>query len=123
MGILEFTTIKIIFLYVIFAISAVYQITLFITLVRRRKEINFLSAIKRDGRISKAGLFFFILMLIITYQALFLDEITSGLIELMAIIVGGDLGAKYLGDKKEIDLERVKKTKGFDLSVEEIRDL
>lgn len=122
---LEFATIKIVFLYVIFFISILYQVILFGSLIRHRKDVDFLSAIIRNGNISKAGIFFFVLMLIITYQALFLDEITAGLIELMGIIVLGDLGAKYVANKKIIDLEKVKKTRDCDveLSSDEFKNL
>lgn len=94
-------------------------------MIIKRKELNFLSAIQRDGKISKAGIFFFILMLMITYQALFLDKITVELVELMIIIVGGDLGAKYLGNKQKVDLEKVKRLgdSEYKLTNDEIKNL
>ena len=107
MGILEFEMVKVIFLYAIFAISALYQIILVITLFQKRKTVDFLSAIKRDGKVSKAGIFFFVLMLIITYQALFADRVLFELVELMFIIVGADLGATYLWNKKALSSEKL----------------
>lgn len=123
---LDFELAKVVFLSIIFIVSILYQIVLFFALYKKRKELNFLSAIKRDGNISKSGLFFFILMLIITYQSLFLDGITPGLVELMGIIVAGDLGATWVNDRKHISLERIKKTrdnKDVELSSDEFKDL
>lgn len=122
MILLELSVLKTIFLYLIFLISGLYQIILIITMIRKRHTIDFLSAIRREGNLSKAGIFFFILMLVIVYQALFLDDITSGLVELMGLIIAGDVGANYINNKKYVDLEKIKKTKQ-ELSCEEFKNL
>ena len=99
-NILHDQTIKIVFLGIIVFIAFALQCSLLYSLFKKRKEIDFLSCIKRDGRISKAGLFFFVLMGIIAYQALFADNIDSKLVDLMALIIGGDLGATWLSNNK-----------------------
>lgn len=102
MFIMDLSVAKVVFLYFIFCICIIYQILLIITMYKKRHEIDILSAVKRDNRISKAGLFFMVLMLIITYQSLFLDEITTGLVELMLIVISGDLGAKAIDNYTKI---------------------
>lgn len=119
---LEFQLLKTIFLYMIFSISVIYQVILFISMIKNRRKIDFLSVIKREGSISKAGIFFFVLMAVIVYQALFLDQITPGLVELMGLIIAGDVGARYVSDKKHIELEKIKKT-NYNMSSDEFKDL
>ena len=103
-----------------------------ISMFLNRKDINFLDTIKRDGRISKSGIFFFVLMSVIIYQALFLGDVTAGLIELMVIIVAGDVGTNWVNNKKHVDLERirqsskmekVKKTNDIEMSSDDFKDL
>jgi len=130
--IFDLELIKTIFLYVIFFVSVFYQLVLMISMFLHRKDINFLDTIKRDGRISKSGIFFFVLMSVIIYQALFLGDVTAGLIELMVIIVAGDVGTNWVNNKKHVDLERirqsskmekVKKTNDVEMSSDDFKDL
>lgn len=90
-------------------ISFILQCALIFSLIRKQKEIDFLSCIKRDNRISKAGLFFFVLMGIIAYQALFTENVDMKLVELMALIIGGDLGATWLSNNRHRDEMRRKR--------------
>lgn len=90
---------------------------------KNRKSLDFLSTIKRGDRISKASIFFFILMSIIIYQALFLGDISVGLIELMGIIIAGDLGGSWIKNQRELHLEKIKKTNDNDMSNDDIKNL
>jgi len=95
----EFLTLEVIknvLLGFIFIIAILFQLFLFFDLFRHRKEVHFVSAVLRpeDGTISKGGVAFFIIILIIIYQALFMKTITPGLVELMGVIIGGDVAGK-----------------------------
>ena len=96
-------TFKGILLGLVVFISFALQCALLISLYRNRGTINFLSCIKRGNRVSKAGLFFFVLMGIIAYQGVFKDQVDINLVALMVSIIGGDLGATWLKNKKELD--------------------
>lgn len=107
----NFFFIKEILLFVIFIVSVLYQAILFFSLWKHRRCINFTSAvIKPDGTVSKSGIMFFILMIVIIYQSLFVGTITAGLIELMLIIVGADVGGKFVDNYKNIEMQKIKKT-------------
>ena len=68
-------------------------------------------------------------MSIIIYQALFLGDVTLGLVELMALIIAGDVGTNWVNNKKHVDLERirklekVRKTNDIEMSSEDFKDL
>lgn len=99
-------TFKGILLGLVVFISFALQCALLISLYRNRKTIDFLSCIKRGERVSKAGLFFFVLMGIIAYQGVFKEQVDVNLVALMVSIIGGDLGATYLKNKKELEESR-----------------
>lgn len=109
----SFLTIEIvqnIFLAFILILSFIYQVALLVSLFRHRHEISLISAIKRDDRISKAGIFFLVLMSIIVYQALFIPTgVQNDLVYLMGIIVCGDVGAKYVSNHHNIELKKIQK--------------
>lgn len=106
----------------ILILSLLYIVVLIFSVVSNKHKIDFLSTIKRDGRISKAGIFFFIVMLIIIYQALFLPAISPELTQLMLYIIGGDVGASFVSKYGKIEATRIRKTTEK-LSSDEFKDL
>ncbi len=58
--------IKTCFLGFILFIAFIYQVALLVTLFLKRDQISLVSAIKRGDRLSKAGIFFFVLKIINT---------------------------------------------------------
>lgn len=106
----------------ILILSLLYIVVLICSVIMNKKKIDFLSTIKRDGRISKAGIFFFIVMLIIIYQALFLPSISPELTTLMLYIIGGDVGASFVSNYKKIEIGKIKKT-SEKLSSDDFKDL
>lgn len=103
--------VKNIFLAFILLLSFIYQIALLISLFRNRHDISLISAIKRGDKLSKAGIFFMVLMSIIVYQALFVSTgVQTDLVYLMGIIVCGDVGAKYVSNQHNIELKKIQKT-------------
>ena len=111
------------FLGFILFIAFIYQITLLFSLFLHRDQYSLISAIKREDRLSKAGIFFFILMSIIVYQSLFVPTgVQPDLVYLMGIIVCGDVGAKYVYNKRTIELERIKKA-NIEMKPEDFNDL
>jgi hypothetical protein len=103
--------VKNIFLAFILLLSFIYQVALLISLFRNRHDISLISAIKRGDKLSKAGIFFMVLMSIIVYQALFVSTgVQTDLVYLMGIIVCGDVGAKYVSNQHNIELKKIQKT-------------
>ena len=107
---LTIEVVKNIFLAFILLLSFIYQVALLVSLFRHRDEISLISAVKRGDRLSKAGIFFMVLMSIIVYQALFVPTgVQNDLVYLMGIIVCGDVGAKYVSNKHNIELKKIQK--------------
>ena len=103
--------VKIVFLGFILVIAFIYQLTLLVSLFRHRHEISLISAIKRGERLSKAGIFFFILMSIIVYEALFVSTgVQADLVYLMGMIICGDVGAKWVNSYQHVELKKIQKT-------------
>lgn len=106
--------ILILFLYVILCIVSLYK---------NRNSINFTSAIVNlDGKISKSGILFLFLTLVVIYQALFSLPITDGLLEILAILAFKDAGIEIANKWERVQLHRVKKTKET-LDLNEFKDL
>lgn len=60
---------KTIYLGLICLILLIYALILFITLIKNRKKINFLTPISHaDGRLSKSAILFFMLTIVVIYQ-------------------------------------------------------
>ena len=115
--------VKNIFLAFILLLSFIYQVALLVSLFRHRDEISLISAIKRGDRLSKAGIFFMVLMSIIVYQALFVPTgVQNDLVYLMGIIVCGDVGAKYVSNKHNIELKKIQKA-DQEMSPDDFKDL
>lgn len=108
---LEIVLSKDVLLGILFFIVIVYQLLFVFVLLKNRNTINFVSAFtKPDGTISKSSIFFFILMQIIIYQSLFMGKITEGLVELMGVIIAGDIGQKVVDHYKDIQITKIQKT-------------
>ncbi len=66
------------------------------------KKFNLYGLILRDnGRISKVGIAFVLLMICLVYQVLFKEEISFHLVELLGIIFGAEVGVKYIATKEK----------------------
>lgn len=128
------------FLALIILILLIYFLTLACSLIKNRRNINFLQPILNSkGTLSKSSLLFLFLTLIISYQALFIGEVTSGLIEILAVLALKDAGIncynrwssvqdnKTTSDEKvnmeKIRLESTKTTKNVKMKPEEFNDL
>ena len=126
----SFLTIEVIqncFLGFILFIAFIYQVALLATLIKNKDQVSLVSAIKRGDRLSKAGIFFFILMSIIVYQALFFPNgVQIDLVYLMGMIICGDVGAKWVSNYRNIELHKIKKTQNDEncqLSPDDFKDL
>ena len=115
--------VKIVFLGFILVIAFIYQLTLLISLFRHRHEISLISAIKREDRLSKAGIFFFVLMSIIVYQALFVSAgVQADLVYLMGMIICGDVGAKWVHRYQKVEMKKIQKA-DQEMSPDDFKDL
>ena len=121
---LSIEVVKTCFLGFILFIAFIYQVALLVTLFIKRDQISLVSAIKRGDRLSKAGIFFFVLMSIIVYQALFLPTgVQIDLVYLMGVVIGGDVMAKGISNYRNIELQRIKKTNDEEFSPDDFKDL
>lgn len=87
----------------LFFILCLITIILFIfsiSVYRNRDKICFYSlAVRKDGSISKVGIAYILLLLLITYQVFSGVEISSYLVELLGIIFAAELGKQYVDNK------------------------
>lgn len=87
----------------LFFILCLITIILFIfsiSVYRNRDKICFYSlAVRKDGSISKVGIAYMLLLLLITYQVFSGVEISSYLVELLGIIFAAELGKQYVDNK------------------------
>lgn len=74
--------------------------TFFISLYNNRKKVKFYSLIAREnGRISKVGIAFIFLLLLLIYQVISGIEVSTYLVELLGVIFAAEIGTKYVDGK------------------------
>lgn len=70
----------------------------FFSIYKNRQKVSFYQMITReDGRISKVGISFIFVQMLIIYQVVTGTHLDSYLVELLAVIFGAELGTKYVG--------------------------
>lgn len=112
------------FIVLILLTVLIYFCVLLYSVIRHHASINFLSPIvHEDGKISKSGLLFFILTLIISYQALFVSEVTPGLIEILAALALKDAGVEVASKWQHVQLQKIKTTRDVSLKPDDFKDL
>ena len=100
-----------------------YVLLCIIGLYKNRDNVNFASTIvNNDGKISKSGVLFLFLTLVVIYQSLFGLPITDGLLEILAVLAFKDAGVEIANKWERVQLHRVKKTKET-LDLNEFKDL
>lgn len=80
----------------------------FASMIKNRKKVKFYSlVIGDDGSISKVGISFIFILMLIIYQVVAQTEISGYLVELLGVIFAAELGTKYVDSKlitpKQID--------------------
>lgn len=80
----------------------------FASMIKNRKKVKFYSLVIRDdGSISKVGISFIFILMLIIYQVVAQTEISGYLVELLGVIFAAELGTKYVDSKlitpKQID--------------------
>ena len=101
----------------------IYVLICAISLYRNRKSINFTAPIiNLDGNISKSGVLFLFLTLVVIYQALFELPITDGLLEILAVLAFKDAGVEIANKWERVQLHKVQKTRDT-LDINEFKDL
>lgn len=84
----------------IYVCFLVFLLMLSISLFRHRKKIKFYGIIIRDdGRLSKIGVAFIFLMLMLIYQVGNGAEISSYMVELLGIVFATELGRQFISNK------------------------
>lgn len=72
----------------------------FISLYNNRRKVKFYSLIAREnGRISKVGIAFIFLLLLLIYQVISGIEVSTYLVELLGVIFAAEIGTKYVDGK------------------------
>ena len=88
------------FLIFILIILLIFLLIFFISLYRNRRKINFYSLIVREnGRISKVGIAFIFILMLVIYQVVSGVEISTYLVELLGVIFAAELGTKFVDSK------------------------
>ena len=89
-----------IFIVFILILLLLFLIIFFVSLYRNRSKINFYSLVVREnGRMSKVGIAFVFLLLLLNYQVISNTEVSTYLVELLGIIFAAELGTKYVDGK------------------------
>ena len=86
-------------IFILVLLAAFIGIFLF-SLYRNRKRVNFYSLVVREnGRISKIGVAFIFILMLLIYQVISDTEISTYLVELLGVIFAAELGTKYVDGK------------------------
>lgn len=89
-------------------IMGIFIAIFFASMIKNRKKVKFYSLVIRDdGSISKVGISFIFILMLIIYQVVAQTEISGYLVELLGVIFAAELGTKYVDSKlitpKQID--------------------
>lgn len=116
-------------LYVLYQILIVLLSFGFISVVlystyKNRGSITFSHLLTReDGRISKVGISFIFVQILIIYQVLSGAKVDSYLVELLAVIFGAELGTKYIAKIPHPKEHRTGKNCPPDLADDDLKDI
>lgn len=102
-------------------LSFAFIATVFFSIYRHKHEIKFYQMITREdengnSRISKVGIAFIFLLILIVYQTISSQQVGGGLVELLGLIFGAELGVKYISNKFNNTPSRTFKNDKFGLS-------
>ena len=119
--------VSIYFFILILFCTVIFLILLAVSLYKNKEQINFYTLIVREnGRLSKVGLSFIVILLIIVYQAILNQQITTGLIELLGIIFAAELGNSAITKgSKAFVISKLQNPKPDEknISIDDIKDL
>lgn len=89
-----------IMLFSILGLLMVILVVFVVSVYLNRDRICFYSLVVcKDGSVSKVGIAFLLLLLLITYQVFSGVEISSYLVELLGVIFAAELGKQYFDNK------------------------
>lgn len=86
--------------------------TFLTSVYRNRDKINFYSLlIRENGRISKVGVSFIFILVLIVYQVITETEISTYLVELLGVIFAAELGKQFVDGRtlSSKDFESIKR--------------
>lgn len=97
------------FLFFLVILSLSFLIIVFTSVIRNRNKVQFYSIIvKEDGQISKVGIAFIFLLILLVYQVISGTEISGYLVELLGVIFAAEIGTKYVDNKTVSKKEMMK---------------
>jgi uncharacterized membrane protein len=83
-------------------LSFAFITVVFVSVYKNKKEISFYRMITRDdGRISKVGISFIFVQMLIIFQVVTGAHVDSYLTELLAVIFAAEVGTKYV-DRRQV---------------------
>jgi hypothetical protein len=89
-----------IFLVCILVLLLIFLGVFLTSLFRNREKVNFYSLVVREnGRISKVGTAFIFILLLLIYQVISGNEVSTYLVELLFVIFTAELGTKFIDNK------------------------
>ena len=105
---LQYLTLNNIFLAVILCLAGSFLFYFFRSLSKNRSKVRMYSLIVKDnGQISKVGIAFIFLLVLIVYQVVTGTEVSGYLVELLGVIFAAEIGGTYVDNKsisnKDID--------------------
>ena len=88
------------FLFFILILSLLFLVIVFTSVIRNKDKVQFYSIIiKEDGQVSKVGIAFIFLLVLLVYQVVTETEISGYLVELLGVIFAAEIGTKYVDNK------------------------
>ena len=100
-----------------------YVLIITFNLLKYRKDVNFIAPIVNSGNsLSKSGILFFLITLVVVYQALCGMEITDGLLEILGALAFKDAGVELANKWERVQLNKIKKTT-TKLDIDEFKNL
>ncbi len=89
-------------------VFVVFLLFFFVSVVKNRHRARLYTLImKPDGNLSKVGISFLFLWLIILYQVITGKEITGYFVELLGVIFAAELGERYVDNKSKLTNNKI----------------
>lgn len=93
---MNFLNFEMMYQIIIINLSVGFVSVILFSLYRNRSNINFSQILMRENRISKVGVGFIFVMMLVVYQTLTDKEIDGSLVQLLMVIFGAEITGKWV---------------------------
>lgn len=93
---MNFLNFEMMYQIIIINLSVGFVSVILFSLFRNRSNINFSQILMREDRISKVGIGFIFVMMLVVYQTLTDKEIDGSLVQLLMVIFGAEITGKWV---------------------------